>query len=135
MPVLPVVLARGTPRTFGLLGRCSLGEGSGLALTRAATVLQQLLQLGDAGIAPTQRLNQLSDPSRLRFDQLPKGSDLGDQPRKGGTVVTRGGVARRNSPRYARPSLKGWTPLSKYVLTRLTCLGILFGRVPIGFAP
>jgi hypothetical protein len=62
MPVLPVVLTRSATGTFRLLGRCTLGEGSGLALARAPTILQQLLQLSDTGIAPTDRLDQLGDP-------------------------------------------------------------------------
>jgi len=62
MPVLPVVLTRSATGTLRLLGWYTLGEGSGLALAGAATILQQLLQLGDAGIAPTQCLDQLGDP-------------------------------------------------------------------------
>ena len=39
---------------------------------------------------------------------------LSNQLPEGASVTTRGGIAHRNSQRYARAPLTSWTPLSKY---------------------
>jgi hypothetical protein len=117
MTVAAVVVARTPSRTLRLLFRLALGERRRLALGRPPGVLQELFQLDHPGVAYSQRLGQLGDTSRLGLDQLPKAGDLGDQLRQGGGVIARGGVACRNSPRYARSPIGWWTPLSKYTLT------------------
>jgi hypothetical protein len=107
MAVAPVVLPGTTTRTGGFLCRVTLRERSRLTFRRSTRLLQELLQFGDTGTARGKRLGQLGDPC---FEADDGSCQLG----KRAGVVARGGVARRNSPRYARSPIRWWTPLSKY---------------------
>jgi hypothetical protein len=110
MNVASMVLPRLPTRALGFFDRLPLRERSSLALARSAAVLQQLLQIGDAGIACGQRLGGLRDPFNLRLDKVPKGNDLGSHLRGEVSVIARRQVTLRNSQRYARSSFTGWTP-------------------------
>jgi hypothetical protein len=107
MTVAAVVVARPPSWTLRLLFRLALRERRRLALPRPPGVFEELFELHNTGVAYGQRLGELGDTG---FE-----ADDGCGPlRQGGGVIARGGVARRNSPRYARSSIGWWIPLSKY---------------------
>ena len=65
--------------TCRLLLRVALGERSRLALARTAGVLQEPLQLGDAGIALAEALVQLRELGGVALEHLPQTGDLAHQ--------------------------------------------------------
>ena len=88
-------LPRPSARALGFLCRLTLRERSGPTLPRPATVLQQLLQLGNASVAGRQRLGQLTHPASRRTTTVCKlanaaASLLGEGSRVGIPNGTRG---------------------------------------------
>ena len=88
-------LPRPSARALGFLCRLTLRERSGPTLPRPATVLQQLLQLGNASVAGRQRLGQLTHPASRRTTTVCKlanaaASLLGEGSRVGILNGTRG---------------------------------------------
>ena len=115
MAVATVLGSRPAPRTLRFDAGLSLRERRRLALTGTARLLKELLQLGDASIPRFQRCNQLGKPGRLRFRRPAQRRDLSCQRRYSRSRITRGTVTSRNSPSYAPPPNRWWTPLYKYL--------------------
>jgi hypothetical protein len=92
---------------LGLLGWPTLGERCRLTLARSAALLEQLLELGDAGVSLPERFGQALD---LGFEPSDERTKIAY--RVSTTARRRGG--RRNSPRYARGANGWWIPLNKY---------------------
>ena len=104
-----------------LLDRVVLRERSGLALARTTGLVKEPLEFGDAlaalrkpGLALRQPRAQLPQFSGVGLEEPAQLGDLSEQLLVGVGIIARGSDARRNSQRYARPSIRWWTPLNKY---------------------
>lgn len=110
------VAAVGGPRaatgTGRLLGRISFRERCRLALARTAGLLEETLQVGDAGITTGERFAEPVDGSG-------QATDLIEQLLVGAGFSARGSGAR-NSRRYAQTPRRWWIPLSKYLRSKLS---------------
>jgi hypothetical protein len=113
MPVAAVTSTALAARALRLIRRLALGERRRLTFPRTAALLQQLLQLDDTGIPGRQRPDQLVNPPRLRLHHLSQRLHL-----RGGRI-TRKRLASRNSPSYAPLVIRWWTPLSKYLISKV----------------
>jgi len=91
-----VAVTRLPSGALGLLGWVTLGERRRLALARSATLLEQLLELGDAGVSLPERFAQALD--------------LGFEPNDDGTKIAYrvSATARRRGRRRNSQTVRAW---------------------------